>query len=492
LKSIVSELLLLRMSAPSDEATYKRLYRHFRAAILDGSIALGQRLPASRDLASELGIARNTVVSVYNQLHAEGYTQSKQGSGTFVCDHVPDAYPQSISRKPQINNELLRTLLSDRGNRIIQAAPTSPSAWGAFMPGVPDVTLFPYQKFARGLTRKPSPEMLAYSHGGGLPMLQEALANHLKIVRSVQCEADQIVITEGIHQAIDLTVRLLGAHQDNAWIEDPGYWGARSVFIANGINTIPIPVDHEGMCLPPAIEAPIPRFIFVTPSHQYPLGSVMSLERRLKLIALAREWGSWIIEDDYDSEFRFSERPIPALQGLEQDAPVIYMGTFSKTMFPSLRLSYMVLPKTLAQAFKTAHTSLYREGHIVTQSAVAQFIMDGDYASHVLRMRKIYSQRREMLASLVQRRLGQEWLTPEADNAGLHLTLSLPENASDTKIVELARARGILTRPLSQYYSQNSHTMKQGLLLGYACVPEEKIVNKFETLLKSIVTGLKD
>jgi GntR family transcriptional regulator/MocR family aminotransferase len=481
------------MSEPSDEATYKRLYRHFRTAILDGSLPVGQRLPSSRDLANELGIARNTIVTVYDQLHAEGYTRSVTGNGTFVCEHLSDIYQQSASPRSSAEKTSLSALLSDRGNRIALASPASPSEWGAFMPGVPDVTQFPYQKFARALPKNPAPYMLAYSHGGGLPILREALSNYLRISRSVQCEPDQIIITEGVHQAIDLTVRMLGSHGDSAWVEDPGYWGARTVFAANGINAIPIPVDSEGMCLPAANEGSVPRFIFVTPSHHYPLGSVMSLERRLRLLELARESGSWIIEDDYDSEFRFSGRPIPALQGLEQDAPAIYMGTFSKTMFPSLRLSYMVLPKALVPAFKSAHTSLYREGHVITQAAVAQFILDGGYASHILRMRKIYARRREMMVTLVKGRLTHEWLSPEADNAGLHLVLKLPDNFSDTKIVDLARAKGVLTRPLSRYYYPNSgNPTTQGLLLGYACVPDEIIVEKFEVLLKCIANSLAD
>jgi len=480
------------MNEPSDETMYKRLYRHFRTAILDGSLPLGQRLPSSRDLAKELGTSRNTVISVYNQLHAEGYTCGLIGNGTFVCERVPEDFPSRVPSLPLAPEVSLSPLLSDRGNRIAQAAPLFPSELGAFMPGIPDVTLFPYQKFARALTKTPTPDMLAYSHSGGVPILREALANHLRIARSVQCEPDQIIITEGVHQAIDLTVRMLGSHGDIAWVEDPGYWGVRTVLIANGINVVPIPVDSEGMCLPPSGDEPTPRFIFVTPSHQFPLGTVMSLERRRKLIQLAREWGSWIIEDDYDSEFRFSGRPFPALQGLEKNAPVIYMGTFSKTMFPSLRLSYMILPQVLADAFRAAHTSLYREGHVITQAAVARFMLDGDYESHIHRMRKIYARRRETLAFLVNRRLPLAWLAPEADNAGLHLTLHLPDNISDTKIVDCAREKGILTRPLSRYYSPDSNSaIKQGLMLGYACVPDEKIVEKFEILLACISDTLK-
>lgn len=493
MKSIISDLLLLRLSEPSSEATYKQLYRHLSTAIRTGSIASGQRLPSSRELAEELGIARNTVVTVYHQLLCEGFTESRVGHGTFVSQQLPEVYPASLLEQSDGETGWLTAQFSERGKQIAKEAPASPSEWGAFMPGVPDVTQFPHQQFAQLLRkqwRAPAPEMLSYSKGGGLHRLREELAGYLRIARSVQCDPDQIIITEGVHQAIDLATRMLGAPNDIAWVEDPGYWGAKSVLTANSIKAVPVPVDAQGMCIPSTATPHTPKFIFVTPSHQYPLGMVMSLERRRQLISRARQWGSWIIEDDYDSEFRFSGMPIPALQGLEPNAPVIYTGTFSKTMFPGLRLSYMVLPKALAPTLTAAHTALYREGRLLTQAAVADFISEGHYTSHVLRMRKVYSARREMLVSLVQRRLGADWLTPEADNAGLHLVLDLPKGVSDRKVVDIARSRGILTRSLSRYYHEED-SAKQGLLLGYACVPENQIVDKFEILLGSIVSVME-
>nr|WP_322998710.1 PLP-dependent aminotransferase family protein [Castellaniella sp.] len=473
---------------------YKRLYRHLTASIRSARIAPGQRLPSSRELAEELGIARNTVVSVYHQLLCEGFTESRVGNGTFVSEQQQDVYPASVLEQTDYRPGWLSAQLSERGNRIVEEAPASPSEWGAFMPGVPDVEQFPHATFSRLLRqawRAPMPEMLSYSQGGGLKWLREELAAYLGIARSVQCDPDQIIITEGVHQAIDLVTRMLGSPQDVAWVEDPGYWGARTILAANGISTVPIPVDAHGMCIPPAASEPTPKFIFVTPSHQYPLGMVMSLDRRRRLIRLARHQGSWIIEDDYDSEFRFGGLPVPALQGLEPNAPVIYMGTFSKTMYPGLRLSYVVLPKVLASALKAAHTTLYREGRLLTQAAVAAFISEGHYTSHILRMRKAYAGRRRMLVSLIERRLGPGWLTPEADNAGLHLVVSLPETLPDTRLVELARSRGILTRSLSRYYHQ-AGAARQGLLLGYACVPEHQIIQQFEVLLDCIAQVMQD
>lgn len=487
MRSIVGDLLLLRLADGASEPMNKRLYRGIREAILDGSIAADSRLPATRDLAAELGIARNTVVHVYSQLLAEGYTRSRQGNGTFVNASVPDSYLASGRRARQAQQAPSRPALSPRGAAIVDGVSASPYQWGAFMPGVPDLTEFPHKKFGRvfsALWRNPAPDLLTYSYGGGLPALREALAQHLALTRSIDCDPEQIIITEGSHQAIDLATRILGEAGETAWVEDPGYWGARTILQANGLRTVHLPVDEEGMRLPDTVGTP-PRFIFVTPSHQYPLGPVMSLARRRQLLAVARQCGSWIIEDDYDSEFRFSGRPIASLLGLESDAPVIYMGTFSKTLYPGLRVGYLVLPKPLTAAFQAAHAELYREGHLMTHAALATFISEGHYAAHIRRMRMLYGRRRAMLVNLIERRLGPDWLHRDASMAGLHLVLTLPPDMDDLRVVEVARSKGVLTRALSRYYV-NDEGRRPGLLLGYACVPESDIARKFEVLLESL------
>ncbi|AUT50313.1 DNA-binding protein [Achromobacter sp. AONIH1] len=466
----------------------RRLYRGLREAILEGAIAADTRLPASRDLAAELGIARNTVVHVYSQLLAEGYTRSRQGNGTFVNASLPDSFLSSGRRARPAAAPQPRAALSPRGAAIVDGASASPYQWGAFMPGVPDLTEFPHRKFGRivsALWRNPPPDLLTYAHGGGLPALREALAQHLALTRSIDCDPEQLIITEGSHQAIDLASRILGDPGEVAWVEDPGYWGARTVLQANGLRIRHLPVDEEGMQVPQEAGGEPPRFIFVTPSHQYPLGPVMSLARRRQLLAVARRHGSWIIEDDYDSEFRFSGRPIASLLGLEPDAPVIYMGTFSKTLYPGLRVGYLVLPRPLVAAFQAAHAELYREGHQMTHAALAAFIADGHYAAHIRRMRMLYGRRRAMLVNLIERRLGADWLHRDASLAGLHLVLTLPPDMDDLRVVEEARARGVLTRPLSRYYADPA-LRRPGLLLGFACVPEQDIARKFEVLLDSL------
>ncbi|MFA5487663.1 MAG: PLP-dependent aminotransferase family protein [Candidimonas sp.] len=486
-------MLMAKLAAAQADAVLpapmnKRLYDALRQAILDGVVAAGARLPASRDLAQSLGIARNTVTHVYEQLAAEGYTDGRQGSGTFVTAALPDTHLRAVRPPTLATGGAVQALLSERGERIVSGVSAVPYRRGAFMPGEPDVEAFPHRKFGRilaALWRNPEPEWLGYSYGGGLPALRQALAQHLAMTRSIDCEPEQILITEGSHQAIDLATRVLGNPGDVAWIENPSYWGARTIFDANGLRTLSVPVDQEGMCLSDASALAPPRFIFVTPSHQYPLGAVMSLARRRQLLAIARQSGSWIIEDDYDSEFRFSGHPISSLRGLEPDAPVVYIGTFSKTMYPGLRVGYLVLPKMLTAAFQAAHAELYREGHLVTHAALAAFISQGHYAAHIRRMRLIYGRRRAMLVNLIHRRLGPGWLHQDDSEAGLHIVLNLPEGADDRAVVRAAGRKGVLTRALSRYYSGDA-ARRQGLLLGYGCVAEHEIVASFERLLAAL------
>ncbi|EOL8949179.1 PLP-dependent aminotransferase family protein [Cronobacter dublinensis] len=484
--SLVSDLLLLRLGEQRDERLHKRLYNALRLSILDGSLPAQSRLPASRDLAQQLGLSRNTVLTVYEQLLAEGYVTSRAGSGTFVAGMLPDSL---LSAPPVAQGEHDRVSpagFSSRGKTLLDQVSASPKQWGAFIPGVPDVHAFPHQLFSKiqaRLSRRPTPQRLTYSCQGGTPELQRALVDYLRVSRSVHCAADQVLITEGIHQAIDLVARMLCDRGDVAWVEEPSYWGIRHVLQMNEVSIEPVAVDRAGMVPPARWEAP-PRLIFVTPSHQYPLGAVMSLERRQRLLTLARQTGSWIVEDDYDSEFRFSGQPIPALQGLVADPPVIYIGTFSKTLYPGLRIGYVVLPRALAQAMKTAHAELYRGGHSIIQAALAEFIEAGHYSAHIRRMRLLYGRRRACLTALITRYLGPQSLSDFSDNAGLHLVLNLPDDADDEAIARLANARDILVRPLSRYYLTENR--RRGLLMGFACVAEEKMEGAFKALLACI------
>ena len=487
MKSICADLVLQRLAPDAGSALNRQLYDCLREAILDGSLPPSSPLPASRDLAREVAMSRNTVLHAYAQLQAEGYVHSRVGSGTFVAETAPDAFLSA--GKPgtatHVASEPVR--LSKRAQALLANASAAPLQWGAFMPGVPDVTQFPHRQFSRilhRLWRAPAPELLTYSHGGGHPALRAAIAEHLRVARSVRCDADQILVTEGVHQAIDMTLRMLVDPRETVWVEEPGYWGFHKVLQMDAARVRPLHVETNdegpGAGWPRGGKAP--RLVFVTPSHQYPLGSVMSLARRRELLDFARASGSWIVEDDYDSEFRFAGRPIPAMQGLEPESPVIYIGTFSKTLFPGLRVGYMVLPRALASAFRTAHADLYREGHAITQAALAELITQGHYAAHIRRMRVLYARRRALLVGLITERLGSDFLHPQASNAGLHLVLRLPDGCDDAAIAVAAQAQGVLTRPLSAYYRRGG--ARRGLLLGYACVQEAHIEPAFTVLLR--------
>ena len=489
MKSICADLVLHRLTPDAGAALNRQLYDCLREAILDGSLPPSSALPASRDLARETGMSRNTVLHAYAQLQAEGYVHSRVGSGTFVAATTPESQLSAGRARAAAPAAVTPVRLARRAQALVNDASAASRQWGAFMPGVPDVTQFPHRTFGRILARlwrAPAPELLTYSHGGGHPALRAAIAEHLRVARAVRCDADQVLVTEGVHQAIDMSLRMLVDPRDTVWVEEPGYWGFHKVLQMDAARVRPLQVesvdDSAGAGWPRG--GTPPRLIFVTPSHQYPLGSVMSLARRRALLDFARASGGWIVEDDYDSEFRFAGRPIPAMQGLEPDSPVIYIGTFSKTLFPGLRVGYMVLPRALAAPFRTAHADLYREGHAITQLALAELMEQGHYAAHIRRMRVLYARRRALLASLISEHLGPASLHPQASNAGLHLVLRLPEGSDDVVIAARAEARGVLTRPLSRYYRRSG--AQRGLLLGYACVQESDIEPAFRVLLECI------
>lgn len=482
-----AELIAQHLDKSVSVALHKQLYTAIHYCILEAHLPADSRLPASRDLAKALGISRNTVLAAYTQLQAEGYLYTQTGRGTFVSNTQPTNL--CFAQQELTSNLLYRSevQLSTRGEALLQHANALPTQWTALMPGAPDLDAFPHILLSRiqaRISRKPRLNQLTYNHHGGSSQLQQVLASYLQSARSVHCEPEQILITEGIHQAIDLVTRMLCNPKDNVWLEDPSYWGTRAILRMNDLTTHPIKVDEQGLVPPPQGYLPNPRMIFLTPSHQYPLGSVMSLSRRYYLLSLARSLGAWIVEDDYDSAFRFSGSPIPALQGLEPDAPVIYIGSFSKTIYPSLRLGYMVLPKTIAQQLKTAHCELYRGGHLILQQAIAEFIQAGHYAAHIRRMCTLYAKRRQHLISLIEQYLGKQALGTYNSNAGLHLILSLNADQNDVAIAQAANQQGVLVRALSKYYMHEKRV--KGLILGFANTPVEQMDSAFAKLLQCI------
>lgn len=484
----LAEWLHLWLDTDSVQPVYRQLYTLLRQAIMSGQLAAGARLPASRILASDLGIARNTVTQVYEQLAIEGYVYAATGKGTFVEDVSQDALegiPDKISSMPEKNSP--RPGLSRGGRSLVDNLGFSNRQQGAFMAGVPDIAAFPFKTWLRiqnKYWRDQPQNLLGYAPAGGYEPLRHAISDYLNSARSVNSTAQQVIITTGIHQALDIIIRLLAEPGDRVWIEEPSYWGLRNLLLSSGLDVVGIPVDDEG--LNPSLhdmQSP-PKLIVITPSHQYPMGMVMSLARRCKLLEYARQHRCWVVEDDYDSEFRFGSRPLPALQGLDESGLVLYVGSFSKLMYPGLRTGYLVVPERLAHDFASAVAELYREGRLMTQAIISDFLDQGYLSSHVRRVRGLYALRRECLINAIQQHYGDR-LGIIGDAAGLHLVLGLPDGTDDINIAHTALEHGIVVRPLSNYYLYPQQ-VKRGLLLGFGCVPEDQITLEFPRLASII------
>jgi GntR family transcriptional regulator / MocR family aminotransferase len=484
----LSELLLTELAREDARDAVaplnRRLYLILRGAILAGRLPSGGQLPSTRTLAHDLSLSRNTVLSAINQLIAEGYLQAHQGSGTFVVELLPDSPPLAMAqRRPaELLQDPQRRHLSQRGKSLtanpggrdfeVQPFSAAPNT-------LLDLSEFPvaiWQKLQAKHWRYLNRIMLDYDVEGGFKPLKRVLAQYLTLSRSVKVTPEQIVITAGTQQAIDLAARLLTDHGDTAWIENPCYWGARRALEAAGLKLHPITVDNDGLAPTPQDWANTnnpPRLIYVTPSHQYPLGQVMSLARRRALLEFAARRRCWIFEDDYDSEFRYTGRPFASLQGLDEHAQVIYAGTFSKVMYPGMRLGYLVLPHDLVQVFNTGLYDLYRSGHLIIQAALADFMAEGHYNTLVRRLRVAYRARRDALTEVITRRLGGV-LQITGSDSGLHVCLLFADQSQDDEAVAAACAQvGLSVRPLSRYYL--APPVQRGLIVGYAYVPHAQV-----------------
>jgi GntR family transcriptional regulator/MocR family aminotransferase len=454
---------------------HHQLYTKLRDAILSGRLAAGVRLPATRVLADELEVSRNTVLDAYDQLHAEGYLDGRTGSGSFVTAELP--VPAAPTRRTGPRPLTTATaLLSPRGRQLV-AAPVTLSSSGpprAFKPGVPALDAFPVDAWARLMahTWKDAHRqraLLGYADAFGHGPLRDAIAGYLRTSRAVRCDASQVVVTSGAQQALHLVAHLLLQPGERVWFEDPGYRGARTALQSAGMTIVPVTLDGEGLRVEEGLRrAPDARAAYVTPSHQYPLGVTMTLARRLELLAWARDRRTWIIEDDYDSEYRYAGRPLASLQGLDAADRVIYIGTFSKVLCPALRVGYMVVPKPLVEAFAVARGLADRHGATVDQVALARFIDEGGFARHVRRMRALYAERQEVLVAAAARELGG-LIEVTARPAGLHLVGWLPDGVDDRRASELALAHGVDAPPLASYHVGGRST-RPGLSLGYAGV----------------------
>jgi GntR family transcriptional regulator/MocR family aminotransferase len=486
---MLSELLLSEMSQLSNRdklPLHRQLYEAIRRAILSGKAAAGERLPSSRDLTHDLLLSRNTVVAALNQLTAEGYLSSRVGSGTYVSASVPSVDTRrgrSIHHQPE--------KLSQRGLALSNTFCAADLEVQPFTPGIADFSAFPialWQRLQNKHWRMTYPDMLDYSSSGGYGPLRRAIADYLRVFRSVPVDIEQVIVTSGTQESLGLCAQLLADPNDTVWLEDPAYWGAVKAFMATGLRMHGVDVDSQGIAPQAKDNTHAPKLIYVTPSHQYPTGAVMSLERRHQLLALARQHKAWVLEDDYDSEFRFSGPPISSLAGLDTHGQVIYLGSFSKVLYPGLKLGYMLVPKNLAAAFKRAHYDLNRPGQMPLQAALAEFIDMGHFASALRRARQSYGQRRQSLLAALQPCLGPHARITGAEQ-GLHLCLRLPDSLNDEALAQQLRQSGLLVRALSRYCVNRKDL--RGLVIGYGYAPLAEIERFGPVLAKSLAHALK-
>jgi GntR family transcriptional regulator/MocR family aminotransferase len=465
-------------SADARVSRQQRLYACLRAAILRGTIAPGTQLPASRVLAQELGVARNSVLYAYEQLAAEGFVSGSR-QGTVVADVglALHGHAKAQAQAQALAHDAHRPRLSRRASNIGRPADDhsdSDDEPRAFVPGLPALEVFPMRQWRRCLERawrSADSTRLDFMSLGGHLALREAIANYVRVSRGVRCDASHVVVTDGTQSSLDLCARTLADAGDTAWMEDPGYGGAQAAFQCADLRVVPVPVDADGLAPHPTLwqEAP-PKLIYITPSHQYPLGSVMSLERRLMLLQAASACGAWIIEDDYDSEFRHHGTPLASLQGLAPDAPVVYLGTFSKVMFPALRIAFIVAPPALAHQLVKVASRLMPMGRLAEQIALAEFIDSGNFTQHLRRMRKLYGERREALLSALQRHMSG-LLTVSAGAGGMHLSARLDVPVDDVAVSKAARAHRLTMRPLSPFcIGEAARGAYNGFVLGYGAV----------------------
>ncbi|MEV6875036.1 PLP-dependent aminotransferase family protein [Amycolatopsis sp. NPDC051128] len=439
------------------------IYRQLRAAILAGRIRPGEALPPTRELAQRLAVSRTTVSAAYDRLTAEGFLAGRVGAGTFVTA-IPGARPAPAPDVPGVRP------LPEWDAVPPPPAPFAPAPEFDFRPGVPDLSLFPFDTWRRLVTqrlRAGQADLMTYGDPQGHAALRAEIARHVGVARDVRASAAQVVVTAGAQQTTDLVARVLLRDGDLAAVEDPGYPPPRLVLGARGVRVAPVPVDDEGIVVT-AIPAGT-RLVYVTPSHQYPLGLSMSLDRRLELLDWAERHDAVIIEDDYDTEFRYTGRPLEPLHSLDSRGRVGYVGSFSKVLSPALRLGFLIAPPSLVPALVKARYLTDWHAPNVEQAALAAFMAEGGFARHVRRMRKVYRARHELLSRLLARDFA-DVLTPLPSTAGLHLSAVSAVDAGP--LVKAARRHGVRLYSLGDFaVGERRH----GLVFGYGAVAAERI-----------------
>ncbi|WP_149539938.1 MocR-like pyridoxine biosynthesis transcription factor PdxR [Siccirubricoccus phaeus] len=461
----LSETLLIALDRASGVPALRQVYLGIRQAVLEGRLPPGARLPASRALAARLGLARNTVVAAYDQLLAEGIIEGRVGAGSFVSRDLPKepepppapglAAPAAAASLPPAARRFAAALPAT-GSTAAAACNTGRTSWDPR-------TAQLWRSLTLRHLQAPSLAMLGYADPRGSAGLREAIAAYLRAARAVRCAPEQIVVTAGAQQAIDLVLKVLVEPGDQAWVEDPCYPAVRAALGAARAALVPVPVDAQGLVVAEGVAAaPQARLAYVTPSSQYPLGVVLSMARRLELLGWARQAGAFVVEDDYDSEFRYAGRPLAALQGIDDAGRVIYIGTFSKVLFPGLRLGYAVLPPALVEPVLGARLLSDWHPPALVEGVVTDFIAEGHFAQHLRRMRQRYRAARDVLVAALQ---GIPGLAAEAPEQGMKLVARLAPGFRDTEVAAAAARRGVIARAVSPMYL--AAPPLQGLMLGF-------------------------
>lgn len=485
-------LLSLTLDVASDKPLGMQLHTALREMILSGALRAGERLPATRTMASDLGISRTTIVEVFERLCEEGLLDTRVGAGTFVTREAlvnrpsaPPAQsdtPESSPGKPELSWVIRRAESS-----LVDRLPHNPRPFTTAMPALDAFPIVQWNRQISKLWRSQPDLMMTYSDARGLPALRQAITYHLRANRGISCDPEQLFIVNGAQDAFQLLSRMLLETNDKVWFENPGAIGARNCFTASGAELVPVPVDEEGMQVEVGLrDAPAFKLAFVTPSHQQPIGSTMSLHRRLALLRAAERAGAWVVEDDYDGEFHYSGRPLPTLKSIDREDRVIYVGTFSKTLFPGLRLGYFLPPSTLAAAFEKVLRTFVSGVPSLSQAAVAAFMDEGHFAAHLRRMRKLYAARHNVLQDAAKAHLrGLLEIVPA--NAGLHTVGYLSPDVSENAIVERAWQEGITVVPISRFCIEPID--KKGLVLGFSGARPAELQDAVKVLANVIRTS---
>lgn len=466
---------------------HSRIQRALRQLLLDGALAAGTALPASRQLASSLGVSRDTIESAYTQLHAEGFIERRVGSGSFVAEATRLSPGRRGRRRPSGATPATANL-SQRGQAMLSNGGVR--EWltpRPFAPGVPETRTFPLQSWER-LQRQVLKEFgsRALLHGDpqGMQPLRQAIADYVNLERGARTTADQVLVLTSSQQALGLCASVLLDAGERIFVEDPVYYGARKAFVAAGLNCQAIPVDANGIQVDLLLTDPCPaRAVYLTPSHQFPTGATLSLERRLSLIDWARREQAWIIEDDYDSEFHYAGKPTACVQGLDAHERTLYIGTFTKSLFPGLRIGYLVLPPSLVEPMTIARSLL--DGHTasIAQLTLARFINAGHFGAYVRSMRNLYAERLALLADLVQKQLGGI-LQPRIPAGGLQMPCLLQGELTETVATTAARSAGIELLGLTGLYL--TRPPEPGFLMGFAAYTPQELQRAVDALQHSL------